>query len=389
MQADIRAEQSQQAAKVTLIGMLLDACLGLAKVVIGSLFNSYALVVDGVHSFTDVASDIPVLLLSRMARQAPDKEHPYGHERIETFGTVMMGSLLIAVAAAIGWDSLQRFWQDLPPAIPGWPVLVVAAISVGSKEWIFRYTRAVGVRIGSDLLIANAWHSRSDALSSIIVFVGALGAIAGLAWLDTVAAVLVALIIARVGWNLAWESVKQLIDTAMPPQVTATILRLARETQGVRDVHSLRTRKMGQEFLLDLHLQVDPTISVSEGHQIGVRVSEQIREEFEDIRDISFHIDPEDDGNDLDPDRPELPDRPEVVAALQNSCQSLLDFDHIKPIRLHYLGEKVSVELFLQNERALRDSQLDLISLNQAITDAASDLPWLGKVRIWRVESMV
>lgn len=389
MDTERRLEHSRQASWVTLVGMLLDAGLGALKLLVGAVFNSYALMVDGIHSFTDVASDVLVLVLARMARQAPDEDHPYGHERIETFGTVLMGSLLIGVAGAIGWDSVQRIWDEVPPEVPGWPVLAVAALSVAGKEWIFRYTRAVGRRTGSDLLIANAWHSRSDALSSIIVFVGALGAIAGLPSLDTVAAVLVALIIARIGWSLAWENIKQLVDTAMPPKVSEAILRLALKTEGVRDVHLLRTRKMGQEFLLDLHLQVDPTISVSEGHQIGVEVSRRVRATFSDVRDISFHIDPENDGNDLAPERPALPGRQEVITALEDCWQPLLDFEHVDAVRLHYLRDKVSVELFLHGQQALRQGPRTTEQLRDEIMRAAADLAWLGRVRIWRVDPLV
>lgn len=389
MEAHSRSQQSRQATWVTLVGMLLDAGLGAAKILIGVLFNSHALVVDGIHSFTDVASDLMVLVLARVARRAPDQGHPYGHERFETFGTVLMGSLLVGVAGAIGWESVQRLWQDLPSEVPGWPVLVIAALSVASKEWIYRYTRRVGSRIGSDLLIANAWHSRSDAFSSIVVFVGALGAIAGLVWLDTLAAVMVALIIARVGWYLAWENIKQLVDTAMPASASENVLQLARETEGVRDVHALRTRKMGQDFLLDLHLQVDPSISVSEGHQIGVRVADRIRAVFHDIRDITFHIDPESDGNDPDPEHSQLPNRSEVVIALKACWQPLLNFDYVGPVRLHYLGERVSVELFLNQEQALRDPELDEVTLGREIRRLGTHLPWLGSVRVWKVRSII
>ena len=385
----LRAEQSRQAIRVTLVGMILDSALGVAKVIVGTLFNSYALVTDGIHSFSDVASDLMVLAVAKLARQAPDKDHPYGHERFETFATVLMGSLLIAVAGAIAWDSVQRLLDSTSAAVPGWPVLLAAAISVASKEWIYRYTLQVGKRIGSDLLIANAWHSRSDAFSSIIVFIGALGAIAGLTWLDTVAAVLVAGIIARIGWNLAWENVKQLVDTAMPAETTDRILQLARETEGVRDVHAIRTRKMGREFLLDMHLQVDPAISVSEGHQIGVRVTERIRAVFEDIRDLTFHIDPENDGVMLDPQSGQLPTRSEVIEALKVCWKPLLDFDHIGPIRLHYLGQRVSVELFLNHEDAVRSGQLGEAALSQEIASRAADLSWIGTVRVWRARRVL
>lgn len=383
MAPESRAEDTRQATRVTLIGMVLDSILGVGKILIGVIFSSYALVVDGIHSFSDVVSDIMVLALARLARQEPDAEHPYGHERIETFGTVLMGSLLVAVAGAIAWDSVQRLWLATPLDVPGWPVLLVAALSVASKEWIFRYTQRVGRKIGSDLIIANAWHSRSDALSSVIVFIGALGAIAGLAWLDGVAAVLVALIIARIGWDLAWENTKELIDTAMPAEASAQILKLARETEGVRGVHELRTRKMGQDFLLDLHLQVAPSISVSEGHQIGVKVTDTIRANFDNIRDVTFHIDPEDDDPDLDPDHRDLPGRSEVLAALKERWAPLLDFEHVGAIRLHYLGERVSIEVFLKSDQALNPSTKHIPSLHDEVNRRTRDLHWIGNVQLW------
>ncbi|MAL98498.1 cation diffusion facilitator family transporter [Hydrocarboniclastica marina] len=378
---NIRADNMRQATKVTLIGMALDGALGAAKIVIGALFNSYALIVDGIHSFSDVVSDLMVLALARMARQEPDEGHPYGHERIETFGTVLMGGVLVAVAGAIAWDSVQRMWLGGSLGIPGWPVLVVAGLSVASKEWIFRYTRRVGTRIGSDLIIANAWHSRSDAFSSIIVFAGALGAMGGFAWLDGIAAILVALIIARIGWDLAWENVKELVDTAMPANDSAEILKLARTTEGVRDVHELRTRKMGQDFLLDLHLQVAPSISVSEGHQIGVRVTENIREAFGNIKDVTFHIDPERD--ERGPDHLDLPGRAAVLAALKECWEPLLDFNHVGTTRLHYLDERVSVEVFLNSDEAIKPSARAMPNLRAEAIRRAEDLPWLGSVRLW------
>lgn len=388
MNSTSRAEHSRQATRVTLVGMALDTVLGAVKVLIGVLFNSYALLVDGIHSFSDVASDLMVLAVARLARREPDAGHPYGHERFESFGTVLMGALLVAVAGAIAWDSVQRLWLEEFSALPGWPVLVVAALSVASKEWIFHYTRRVGTLIGSDLIIANAWHSRSDALSSIIVFVGALGAIAGWVWFDALAAILVAMIIARVGWNLAWENVKQLVDTAMPAEASEEILQLARETEGVRDVHALRTRKMGQDFLLDLHLQVAPSVSVSEGHQIGVQVTDRIRAAFNDIRDITFHIDPEKDSSELDSHR-QLPARSEVTAVLKTRLNSVLDFSRIHTIRLHYLSDHVTAELFLNEENSEGNAQVDEMALTREIERLTAELPWLRKVRVWTVRPLI
>ncbi|TNE76114.1 MAG: cation transporter, partial [Gammaproteobacteria bacterium] len=182
------AAEMREASRVTIIGMILDAVLGVIKVIAGALFHSQALIVDGIHSFSDVASDLVVLGVMRVSRQEPDDNHPYGHQRIETFGTLLLGSILIAVGAALAWENTLRLVAGEATIVPGWPVLVAAAISVLSKEWIYRYTRHVGERIRSDLIIANAWHSRTDAFSSVVVLVSTAGAMLGYIWLDVLAA---------------------------------------------------------------------------------------------------------------------------------------------------------------------------------------------------------
>ncbi|TVP59818.1 MAG: cation transporter [Halomonadaceae bacterium] len=382
---DSGTQESRAARKVTLVGLVLDVLLGLSKVITGLLYNSHALVADGIHSFSDVASDIMVLVLFRFSREAPDHNHPYGHERFETIGTVIMGSLLIAVAGALAWDSVQRLvGGDL--SVPGWPVLVVALFSLLSKEWIFRYTRRVGRRIRSDLLLANAWHSRSDAFSSGVVMVGAGGAMLGFPWLDGVAAIVIALIVGKIGWSLAWDNVKELVDTAMPEADQARLYQIAESTEGVKQINSVRSRRMGTDFLLDIHLQVDPRISVSEGHQVGIKTTHRILENLPQVREVTFHIDAEDEGPAHDHSLPELPLRTEVLEALNYRWRDVIDFDRVKPIRLHYLNAKISVELFLSGDEALRESQPNAESLAQQLRRQASDLHWLGQVRVWYAE---
>ncbi|MEE3118472.1 MAG: cation diffusion facilitator family transporter, partial [Pseudomonadota bacterium] len=266
---DNLAREVKAASRVTLIGMVLDAVLGTIKVTAGALFNSQALLVDGIHSFSDVASDLVVLGVMRISRQEPDQDHPYGHQRIETFGTLVLGSILIAVGAALAWENILRLIQGEANIVPGWPVLVAAAVSVAGKEWIYHYTRRVGQAIRSELIIANAWHSRTDALSSVVVLVSTAGAMLGFLWLDVLAAVVIAGFIIRVGWKFTWDSVKELVDTGLSPDDTRMLKDIARQTDGVRNVHELRSRRMGHDILLDIHLVVRPDISVSEGHQIG------------------------------------------------------------------------------------------------------------------------
>lgn len=370
---DALAGEMKAASRVTIIGMILDAVLGIIKVISGALFHSQALIVDGIHSFSDVASDLVVLAVMKLSRQAPDENHPYGHQRIETFGTLVLGSILIAVGAALAWENTLRLLEGGIETVPGWPVLVAAAVSVASKEWIYRYTRHVGQKIRSDLIIANAWHSRTDAFSSVVVLVSTAGAMLGLVWLDVLAAVVIAVIIIHIGWTFTWDSVKELVDTGLSHEDTEMLKSIARDTDGVRNVHELRSRRMGHDILLDIHLVVPPDISVSEGHQIGMQVVSGMREALDNIRDINFHIDAENDENQpLTSER--LPSREDIRAIL---ARHLGDLPHHSRLRLHYLKNKVHLELFLESPEPATPFTADNIRQQLA------DYPWFGSIRVW------
>ncbi|KEF32669.1 Cobalt-zinc-cadmium resistance protein [Marinobacter nitratireducens] len=368
------AAEMREASRVTIIGMILDAVLGVIKVIAGALFHSQALIVDGIHSFSDVASDLVVLGVMRVSRQEPDDNHPYGHQRIETFGTLLLGSILIAVGAALAWENTLRLVAGEATIVPGWPVLVAAAISVLSKEWIYRYTRHVGERIRSDLIIANAWHSRTDAFSSVVVLVSTAGAMLGYIWLDVLAAVVIAIIIIHIGWTFTWDSVKELVDTGLSPEDTQMLKDIARNTDGVRNVHELRSRRMGHDILLDVHLVVRPDISVSEGHQIGIQVVSGMRGALENIRDINFHIDAENDENQPHTTE-ELPSREQVRQTLSDTLGELPADSRL---RLHYLKGKVHLELFLDSP----DSNDQLTA--EHIREQLGDREWYGSARVWQ-----
>ncbi|GGY65520.1 cation diffusion facilitator family transporter [Marinobacter zhanjiangensis] len=362
------------ASRVTIIGMVLDAVLGLLKCIGGWLFHSQALFVDGIHSFTDVASDLVVLAVMKVSRREPDSDHPYGHQRFETLGTMILGSFLIAIGGALAWDNLWRIIASGELAVPGWPVLVVALLSVASKEWIFRYTRKVGERIRSDLIIANAWHSRTDAFSSIVVLVGAVGAMAGFPWLDAVAAVIIAVIIAHVGFQFAWSSVRELVDTGLSNEDTHRLRAVACGTEGVRDVHDLRSRRMGSDILVDIHLVVKPEISVSEGHQIGMQVVRRLREAQPQIRDINFHIDAENDQQGIITSE-QLPARREVHELFREHLPELARVRH--HLRLHYLDNQLYVEIFV-------DEPGHAIPSHDVVMDRLGHPSWLASLKLWQ-----
>jgi cation diffusion facilitator family transporter len=370
-------EERRAASRVTVIGMILDAFLGVIKVVGGALFHSQALIVDGIHSFSDVASDIVVLGVMRVSRQGPDADHPYGHQRIETMGTMVLGSFLIAVGAALAWDNTLRLMAEGSANLPQWPILVAAAVSIASKEWIYRYTRHIGIRIRSDLIIANAWHSRTDAFSSVIVLFSTIGAMLGYVWLDILAAVVISIIIIHIGWKFTWDSVKELVDTGLSPEDTALLKQVAMSIDGVRNVHELRSRRMGHDILLDIHLVVRPEISVSEGHQIGMQVVSAMREQLDNILDINFHIDAEND-EDQPQTSEQLPSRDEIRDRLGRHIKKLPPNSRL---RLHYLRNKVHMELFMEipETETLPDAQ--------RISHELGSYPWFGSLRIWHAHT--
>ena len=376
-----RAAETRAAHKVTLIGMLVNALNALAKILVGVWANSSALIADAIHSLSDLLSDILVLAATHFGRQKPDEDHPYGHDRYETLATLLLGTILIAVAGALVWDSISRLLKPGELIIPSALALLVAAASVLSKEWIYRYTLKIAKKINSKLLEANAWHHRTDALSSIVVFVAILGSLFGFTWLDQIAAVIVGVMVAKMGAELIWDSLKELVDTALPPEETEKIYAAAKTIAGVRDVHHLRTRTMGSRTLLDIHLQVAPYLSVSEGHEIGVWVARKLRDDFDHISDVTFHIDPEDDEETDNPDPATmLPLRPDIMAKLDQCWHGDADYERPHHTTLHYLNLSLDVDLFYSAD-LIDLTQLD--AFEARLKAKAKHLPWLRDVKVW------
>lgn len=376
-----RVQETRAAHKVTLIGMLVNALNALAKLLVGTWANSSALIADAIHSLSDLLSDVLVLAATHFGRQKPDEDHPYGHDRYETLATLLLGTILIAVAGALVWDSIGRLLKPGELIVPSALALLVAAASVLSKEWIYRYTLKIAKKINSKLLEANAWHHRTDALSSIVVFVAILGSLLGFTWLDQIAAVIVGVMVAKMGAELIWDSLKELVDTALPPEETEKIYAAAKTIAGVRDVHHLRTRTMGSRTLLDIHLQVAPYLSVSEGHEIGVWVARKLRDDFDHISDVTFHIDPEDDEETDNPDPATmLPLRPDIMAKLDQCWHGDADYERPHHTTLHYLNLSLDVDLFYSAD-LIDLTQLD--AFEARLKAKARHLPWLRDVKVW------
>ncbi|MCB1670034.1 MAG: cation diffusion facilitator family transporter [Gammaproteobacteria bacterium] len=363
----------KEAARVTLVGMWLDLVLGALKIAGGALSGSFALVSDGIHSLTDAASDIFVLVISHFSHDAPDNEHPYGHGRFETIGTVVMGMLFFAIAAVLLYDSYLRLIADNSILVPSWGGVAIAALSIAGKEWIYHYTMRTARRLNSSLLRANAWHSRSDAISSIAVMIGILGALQGFLWLDLVAAMFVAVIIAKIGWGLCLDSLKELVDTAIPQEHQDRIRASILEIPGINRVTSLRSRQSGGRILLEVQIEVDPRISVSEGHQLGEVCSRMIKKKYRNISHVMVHIDPE---SHTDRETQNLPLRDEIVSQITDCWASLLDESDIRNIDLHYLGHGIEVDLYLLTNAV--DSEL----ARQLVT-ALQSIPSVKRLKIY------
>jgi cation diffusion facilitator family transporter len=379
-------QRQQEAQKVTLVGSLLDAVLGVAKIFVGLFSHSHALIADGVHSLSDLATDFMVVLILRVSHQEPDEDHPWGHARFETAGTVMLGGLLIAVAGAMAYNSVGLIFSGEPLLIPEWPALVVAGLSIVSKEWIYRYTLAAGKRLKSDLIIANAWHSRSDAFSSIVVLIGIAGAMLGWIWLDALTAVLVALLIAKIGWDLTWKSIKELVDTALPESQVRELEQAVQDVDGVISVHSLKTRLMGGQSLLEMHIQVESHLSASEGHYIGDTAVRILKTRFDDIGDVIFHIDTYNDDQRLYCDT--LPLRAEVEEALRAALTELHPQLKWEKLALYYIKARIELELSLDSAELARYG-LGGNEVQQALREKLQPYYWYASLSLWLTPSDV
>lgn len=362
--------------KVTLIGSAVDFTLGVLKLIFGFLANSQALIADGVHSLSDLATDFMVLFAAKHGSRDADEQHPYGHGRFETLATVALGVALMVVAAGIAWDAVDRLFNPEELLQPGIWALLVAAISVAAKEWTYHYTMRLARRLKSNMLKANAWHSRSDAISSVVVMIGVGGTMAGLEYLDSVAAVLVGAMIAKIGWDLVWQSIHELVDAALAPERVDVIRKEILSVGGVRELHMLRTRMMGGEALVDVHVIVDPKLSVSEGHYIGETVRKRLIDGVEEVADVMVHVDPEDDEK-MKPSLG-LPGRGQIMNKLQECWTGMPMARKIERVVLHYLDGKLDVELCFPAE-ALQGGQVAREEL-EALCQAACQVDEVREV---------
>ena len=278
--------------RVTIVGAVWNLILAIGKIAAGIVGHSQALIVDGMHSLSDMVSDAVVLVAARWSAIEADHNHPYGHGRIETVATAIVGVLLLAVAIGFIVDAVLRLLDPDRLMQPGWLALWVAGASVGIKEALFWYTRRVARSSRSNLIMANAWHHRSDALSSIVVIAGVIGAMAGYLWLDAVAAILVAGTVAVMGGRFAFDSLVELVDTAVPPPEQKQLAGIILSVDGVHDFRDLRTRLMGGQIVMDVCILLDPQLTLDEANRVAAMVRTRLLSESTEVFDAVVSVAP-------------------------------------------------------------------------------------------------
>ncbi len=360
------------AQKSTWISILINLLLSIMQMMAGIFGKSQSLTADGMHSFADLLSDILVLFANRHGNRHADADHPYGHARIETATSLILGVSLAALGVGLLIAAGMRLQHpDQLQAVQPF-TLWIAIIALAAKEGMFRYMLAVAQRVRSQMLAANAWHARSDAASSLVVIIGIIGNLFGYVFLDLIAAAVVGIMIAHMWITFAREAMAELIDTGLGEAEVQAIRNTLKSTPGVISLHELRTRKMADNALVDAHIIVDPKISVSEGHYIAEAARAAVLKGHH-VMDVMVHIDSEDDMQ-AKPNA-HLPQRHLLLSHLSNRLGE--EIPRSAHIVLHYLSGKIDAEI-------LFDDAADMVRLQQACTRIASDDKYFRSIRLYQ-----
>ncbi len=291
-------DRERKAARVTWVGFFINLILSAAKVAAGIVGRSSAMIADGIHSLSDFVTDLIVIVFIKISSKHEDSGHPYGHGKFETFATMLISFALFIVAIGIFYSGSVKIYEVLNGRIierPTYPALIMAAVSIIVKEGLYWYTIIVGRKIDSPAVIANGWHHRSDAFSSIGTLIGISGAMfLGERWriLDPITSVIVGIFIVAVACKLARPSIQELLEVSLPKEIEAAIKEQVKETPGVKAFHHLRTRKNGNSFIIDMHIKVDPGSSIVEAHDIATHVEENLKTAFGRQTQVNIHIEP-------------------------------------------------------------------------------------------------
>ncbi len=341
----VRVVRKQLTKRVTAAGAFVNIALSAIKIIAGWIGQSQSLIADGIHSLSDVITDAFVLLAAHHASAEPDDDHPYGHLRFETVATFVLAVLLILTAVGIVWNTALRWFSNQELGTPAIYTLAIAFISIVIKEAMYWYTLRIAVQLKSDMLKANAWHHRTDSISSVVVLVGLVGAVMGYPVLDGVAAFIVAAMILQVAWKFGWNSLQELADKGADEETVDKIRTHIKSIEGVRSLHMLRTRLSAGHISVDAHILVAPDISVSEGHSISDCVIAKVKSKFMTVNDITVHVDAEDD--EVSQPSRDLPLRDSAIQEILQSWKGIEGIENHERILLHYLYGKIGIDVYL------------------------------------------
>ena len=279
------------ASRSTWVSVGVNLVLTAVQIAIGFLTSSQGLIADGIHSLSDLVADFVVLLAGRHSKKDADEDHPYGHHRFETAASLVLGLLLLTVGVGMLWSAARKL--EAPESVPEVKLaaLYVALGALAAKELLFRYMLRIAERVRSSMLVANAWHARSDAASSLVVALGIIGNLAGFPILDPVAALLVGFMVSKMGWEFSWLALHDLMDRFVDTQEAEAIRQTLLSSDGIQGVHDLRLRKMGDLLVVDVHLEVDALLSVKDGHDIAVHARRRVLERHR-VLNVMTHVDP-------------------------------------------------------------------------------------------------
>ncbi|HHR6081217.1 TPA: cation diffusion facilitator family transporter [Providencia alcalifaciens] len=290
---ELQQEKFKAAKKSTLISVAVNTLLSIWQIIVGIFSNSSGLIADGIHTLSDLIADFVVLIANKKSHKKPDADHPYGHFRYENGASLILGIILLIVGVGMGWSAVEKMINpDLIPEVHT-IALVAALTALVAKEGLFRYMLHVANKVNSSMLVANAWHARSDAASSLVVAIGIIGSLCGIRILDPIAALIVGTFVFRMGFKFTYQSMQDLMDKGADEETLEQMSDVLRGIPGVKGFHDLKTRKSGDFFLVDVHLELDGQMTILEGHDIAVNVRKQLMKNPQ-ILDVMTHLDPYD-----------------------------------------------------------------------------------------------
>ena len=363
--------------KATLVGALANLLLSAVKFIGGIVGNSTALIADAVHSLSDLLTDAIVLATHKIGQIPADSNHPYGHGRAETIGATIVGAVIILAGIWIAYNVSQVIASG-NQLVPTWLAAGAAFFSILANEGIFHYTRNVGEKINSPAIVANAWHHRSDAISSVAALIGILGAHFSYPIMDPLAGGVVALMILKVGYDILTDGLRDLMDTGLSEDQTREIQQIIDDIPEVKKFHDLRTRTLGGEVFMDVHILVDTDLTVTEGHAAAERVRRSLINAFDKVQDVLVHVDGEEDHKLLQIYPSTRADLKKIVDPMIVNAGITLKRTRM---RIHHLKGSTLIEIYLQ-----ADPEKSIRELNPLLEDLKTRLkstPEIDDVRIF------